>query len=358
MHESHKSKYSIHHELYQDLKKLYWWPNMKPEIATYVSKCLICAKVKAEYQKPSSLLVQHVIPIWKFRRTFTMDLSCTKLHMDRSTRNDKIWGSCLKHGVPKSVLIILTRDGDLQFNLWEIVHEQSSRVVNWNTSTAYLSAKCHGQSERTIQTLEDMLRAHVIDFGKGYDRHLPLVEFSYNNSYHTSIKATHVRWLCIVASVELTYLFGLKINAGRILSLLMIGSKEFADRIVKPWSFKFGRSELELPDHYHATDRVESNSKTMIVFPTVKVFEFKVMAAPVIPISSDSSKESVGSHVPRVILFGAIPAIIPVIRGIHAEVPIVPTDPVVAPEVGAVSVTSPIGVLDLVDYSSSDSDPS
>ncbi|GJS45994.1 putative reverse transcriptase domain-containing protein [Tanacetum coccineum] len=47
-----------------------------------------------------------------------------------------------------------------------------------------------GQSERTIQTLEDMLRACVIDFGKGWDRYLPLVEFSYNNSYHISIKAT------------------------------------------------------------------------------------------------------------------------------------------------------------------------
>ncbi|GJV69104.1 putative reverse transcriptase domain-containing protein [Tanacetum coccineum] len=46
-----------------------------------------------------------------------------------------------------------------------------------------------GQSERTIQTLEDMLRACVIDFGKGWDKHLPLVEFSYNNSYHASIKA-------------------------------------------------------------------------------------------------------------------------------------------------------------------------
>ncbi|GJX91755.1 putative reverse transcriptase domain-containing protein [Tanacetum coccineum] len=56
MHESHKSKYSIHpgsDKMYQDLKKLYWWPNMKAEIATYVSKCLTCAKVKAEHQKPS-----------------------------------------------------------------------------------------------------------------------------------------------------------------------------------------------------------------------------------------------------------------------------------------------------------------
>ncbi|GKG37551.1 putative reverse transcriptase domain-containing protein [Tanacetum coccineum] len=54
-------------------------------------------------------------------------------------------------------------------------------------STAY-HPQTDGQSDRTIQTLEDMLRACVMDFGKGWDRHLPLVEFSYNNSYHTSIK--------------------------------------------------------------------------------------------------------------------------------------------------------------------------
>ncbi|GJR62397.1 putative reverse transcriptase domain-containing protein [Tanacetum coccineum] len=65
MHESHKSKYSIHpgsDKMYQDMKKLYWWPNMKADIATYVSKCLTCAKVKAEHQRPSGLLVQPDIP--------------------------------------------------------------------------------------------------------------------------------------------------------------------------------------------------------------------------------------------------------------------------------------------------------
>ncbi|GKC85181.1 hypothetical protein Tco_1140898, partial [Tanacetum coccineum] len=77
-----------------------------------------------------------------------------------------------------------------------------------------------------------------------------------------------------------------------------------------------------------------------------------VMAAPIISILSDTSEESVGSHAPRVILFGAIPAIIP-------EVLVVPADLIVTPKVGAVSVVSPSGVLDLVDYSpSSDSDPS
>ncbi|GKE51639.1 hypothetical protein Tco_1486795, partial [Tanacetum coccineum] len=79
-----------------------------------------------------------------------------------------------------------------------------------------------------------------------------------------------------------------------------------------------------------------------------------VMAAPIISILSESSKESVASHAPRAILFGAIPAIIPIIL----EVPIVPANHIVALKVGTVSVVSPSGVLDLVDYSSSsDSDP-
>ncbi|GJR62442.1 putative reverse transcriptase domain-containing protein [Tanacetum coccineum] len=65
MYESHQSKYSIHSgsdKMYQDMKKLYWWPNMKADIVTYVSKCLTCAKVKAEQQRPSGLLVQPEIP--------------------------------------------------------------------------------------------------------------------------------------------------------------------------------------------------------------------------------------------------------------------------------------------------------
>ncbi|GKE10426.1 putative reverse transcriptase domain-containing protein [Tanacetum coccineum] len=69
MHESYKSKYSIHpgsDKMYQDMKKLYWWPNMKSYIATYVSKCFTRARVKAKHQRPSGLLVQPEIPQWKW----------------------------------------------------------------------------------------------------------------------------------------------------------------------------------------------------------------------------------------------------------------------------------------------------
>nr|GFC04158.1 putative reverse transcriptase domain-containing protein [Tanacetum cinerariifolium] len=65
---------------------------------------------------------------------------------------------------------------------------QKAMGTRLDMSTTY-HPDTYGQSERTIQTLEDMLRACVIDFGNGWERHLPLVEFSYNNSHHASIKA-------------------------------------------------------------------------------------------------------------------------------------------------------------------------
>nr|GEU89152.1 hypothetical protein [Tanacetum cinerariifolium] len=91
MYESHKSKYSIHpgfDKMYQDMNKLYWWPNMKANIATYVSKCLTCARVKVEHQRPSGLLVQPVIPEWKWDNIM-MDF-ITKLPKS-SQSFDTIW---------------------------------------------------------------------------------------------------------------------------------------------------------------------------------------------------------------------------------------------------------------------------
>ncbi|GKB09116.1 putative reverse transcriptase domain-containing protein [Tanacetum coccineum] len=184
IHESHKLKYSIYSgldKMYQDLKKLYFWPNMKAEIATYVSKCLTCAKVKAKYQKPSGLLVQPKIPQWKWEN-ITMDF-VTKLPKT-TTGQDTIWEIVSRHGVPVS--IISDRDGRFTSHFCQSL--QKALGTQLDMSTAY-HPQTDGQNKRTIHTLEDMLHACVLDFGKGWDKHLPLVEFSYNNSYHTSIKA-------------------------------------------------------------------------------------------------------------------------------------------------------------------------
>ncbi|GJW27911.1 putative reverse transcriptase domain-containing protein [Tanacetum coccineum] len=89
-----------------------------------------------------------------------------------------------RHGVPVS--IISDRDPRFASRFWRSL--QKSLGTNLDMSTAY-HPETDGQSERMIQTLEDMLRACVIDFGSGWDKHLPLAEFSYNNSYHASIKA-------------------------------------------------------------------------------------------------------------------------------------------------------------------------
>ncbi|GKG04097.1 reverse transcriptase domain-containing protein, partial [Tanacetum coccineum] len=90
-----------------------------------------------------------------------------------------------RHGVPIS--IISDHDSHFTSRFWKSM--QNALGTQLDMSTAY-HPETEGKSKRTIQTLEYMLQACVIDFGKGWERHLPLVEFSYNNSYHASIKAT------------------------------------------------------------------------------------------------------------------------------------------------------------------------
>ncbi|GJS23041.1 putative reverse transcriptase domain-containing protein [Tanacetum coccineum] len=152
--ESHNSIYSIigFRQMYRHEEAI-WWPNMKADISTYVSKCLPNVRLKAEYQRPSGIVGKPKIPEWEGGTTIT-------------------W--ILLQSLPKDVLKAMTQLNALGTNL--------------DMSTAY-HPQTDGQSERTIQTLEDMLRACAIDFGKGWVNHLPLVEFSYNNSYHASIKA-------------------------------------------------------------------------------------------------------------------------------------------------------------------------
>ncbi|GJZ44529.1 putative reverse transcriptase domain-containing protein [Tanacetum coccineum] len=164
MHESHKSKYSIHpgsDKMYQDMKKLYWWPNMKADIATYVSKCLTCARVKAEHQRPSGLLVQPEIPQWKWDN-ITMDF-ITKLPKS-SQGYDTIW--VIVDRLTKSAIFVPMRETDPMEKLARMYLKEKALGTNLDMSIAY-HPQTDGQSERTIQTLEDMLRACLIDFGNG-----------------------------------------------------------------------------------------------------------------------------------------------------------------------------------------------
>ncbi|GJR54495.1 putative nucleotidyltransferase, ribonuclease H [Tanacetum coccineum] len=178
LNKAHKSKYSVHpgaDKMYCDLRDMYWWPGMKRDIAIYVSKCLTYAKVKAEHQRPSGLLQHPEIPEWKWDK-ITMDL-ITKLPRSRSG-HDAIW--VIVDRLTKSAHFLAIRE---DFNTEKL----KVLGIRLDLSTAY-HPQTDGQSERTIQTLEDMLRACVIDFGGSWDVHLPLAEFSYNNSYHSSIR--------------------------------------------------------------------------------------------------------------------------------------------------------------------------
>ncbi|GJY04770.1 putative reverse transcriptase domain-containing protein [Tanacetum coccineum] len=167
MHESHKSKYSIYpgsDKMHQDMKKLYWWPNMKADIATYISKCLTCAKVKAEHQRPSGLLVQPDIPQWKWDN-IAMDF-VTKLPKS-SQGYDTIW--VIVDRLTKSAIFVPMKETDPMEKLARMYLKEKAFGTNLDMSTAY-PPQTEGQSKRTIQTLEDMLRACVIDFGKVGDR--------------------------------------------------------------------------------------------------------------------------------------------------------------------------------------------
>ncbi|GKA84872.1 putative reverse transcriptase domain-containing protein [Tanacetum coccineum] len=184
LNEAHKSRYSVHpraDKMYHDLRDMYWWPGMKKDIAIYVSKCLTYAKVKAEHQRPSDLLQQPEIPEWKWDK-ITMNL-ITKLLRSRSG-HDVIW--VIVDRLTKLAHFLAIRKDFSTKKLARLYIDKALRT-RLDLSTAY-HPQTDGQSEHTIQTLEDMLRARVIDFGGSWDVHLALAEFSYNNNYHSSIR--------------------------------------------------------------------------------------------------------------------------------------------------------------------------
>ncbi|GJY00852.1 putative reverse transcriptase domain-containing protein [Tanacetum coccineum] len=288
MDEAHKSKYSIHpgaDKMYYDLRDRYWWPGMKKDIAEYVSKCLTCLKVKAEHQRPSGLLQKPEIPVWKWEgivMDFVTKLPRTSsghdtiwvivdrltksvhfLPMRKDYKTDRLARLYLneivaRHGVPTS--IISDRDSRFTSRFWQLMQEALGTRLDM--STAY-HPQTDGQSKRTIQTLEDMLRACVLDFKRSWDVHLPLVEFSYNNSYHSSVRC---------APFEALYDRKIKDR----LKAARNHQKSYADKRRKPLDFSVVgpvACRLDLPeelDGVHDTFHV-SNLKKCLADPTLQV---------------------------------------------------------------------------------------
>ncbi|GJW71572.1 putative reverse transcriptase domain-containing protein [Tanacetum coccineum] len=279
----------------------------------------IPCRVKAEYQKLSGLLVQPMIPVWKWEN-ITMD-SVTKLPktstgqdtiwviVDRLTKSahflpmketdsmEKLTRKYLKevvsrHGVPVS--IISDRDSKIASHFWRSLNKALGTQLDMSTT---YHPQTDGQSEKTIQTLKDMLRACVMDFGKGWDRHLPLVEFYYNNSYHTSIKAAPFEALngrkcrspICWAEVGDAQLTGPKIVHETTEKNIQIKKRiqaardkqnSYADRRHKPLEFKVGDKiiakvgmlayRLELPEQLsrvHSTFHVSNLKKCFVDEP-------------------------------------------------------------------------------------------
>ena len=210
--DAHSSPFSIHPgstKMYQDLKKHFWWNGMKKDVAEFVGKCLTCQQVKIEHQRPSGLLQQLDIPVWKWEN-ISMDF-VTGLPRTFK-KNDTIW--VVVDRLTKTSHFLPIREGYSSDKLAEIFQQEIIRLHGtpvsivsdrdprftsrfwkgfqkaWDTQLHFSSAfhpQTDGQSERTIQTLEDMLRACTLEWSGNWDDYLCLVEFAYNNSWQASI---------------------------------------------------------------------------------------------------------------------------------------------------------------------------
>ncbi|KAL0539868.1 hypothetical protein IC582_024089 [Cucumis melo] len=210
--EAHNSPFSMlpgSTKMYQDLKRVYMWRNMKREVAEFVSRCLVCQQVKAPREKPAGLLQPLSIPEWKWEnvsmdfitglprtlRGFTViwvvvDRLTKSAHFvpGKSTYTASKWAQLYMseivrlHGVPVS--IVSDRDARFTSKFWKGL--QTAMGTRLDFSTAF-HPQTDGQTERLNQVLEDMLRACALEFPGSWDSHLHLMEFVYNNSYQATI---------------------------------------------------------------------------------------------------------------------------------------------------------------------------
>ena len=213
MTEAHNTPYALHPgatKMYHNLRSNFWWSGMKRDVVKYVQSCLTCQQVKAEHQRPGGELQPIQIPEWKWddiSMDFIVGLPRTSngydtiwVIVDRLTKSahflpikktitlEHLAELYVKevvrlHGVPKS--IISDRDTRFTSHFWKCVQECLGTKLKYSTA---FHPQTDGQTERTNQVLEDMLRACVLDFKGNWSKFLPLAEFAYNNSYQATIE--------------------------------------------------------------------------------------------------------------------------------------------------------------------------
>ncbi|KAL0536694.1 hypothetical protein IC582_025654 [Cucumis melo] len=227
--EAHSSPFTMHPgstKMYQDLRCVYWWRNMKRRVADFASRCLVCQQVKALRQKPTGLLQPLSVPGWKWEnvsmdfitglpRTLkgytviwvVVDRLTKSAHFvpGKSTYTASKWGQLYMieivrlHGVPVS--IVSDRDARFTSKFWKGLQLALGTRLNFSTS---FHPQTDGQTERLNQILKDMLRACVLEFLGSCDSHLHLMEFAYNNSYEATIGMAPFEALCGPELVQTT----------------------------------------------------------------------------------------------------------------------------------------------------------
>ncbi|KAL4030883.1 hypothetical protein IC575_009137 [Cucumis melo] len=211
--EAHSSPFTMHPgstKMYQDLRSVYWWRNMKREVTDFVSRCLVCQQVKAPRQRPAGLLQPLNVPGWKWKsvsmdfitglpRTLkgytviwvVVDTLTKSAHFvpGKSTYTASKWGQLYMtkivrlHGVPVS--IVSDRDARFTSKFWKGLQLALGTRLDFSTT---FHPQTDGQIERLNQILEDMLQACVLEFSGTWDSHLYLIlKFAYNNSYQATI---------------------------------------------------------------------------------------------------------------------------------------------------------------------------
>ncbi|GJV66391.1 putative reverse transcriptase domain-containing protein [Tanacetum coccineum] len=230
--EAHKSKYSIHpgaDNMYYDLRDRYWWPGMKKDIVVYISKCLTCLKVKAEHQRPSGLLQQPEIPVWKCEG-IAMDF-VTKLPRT-SSGHDIIW--VIVDWLTKSVHFLPIRedykmDRLARLYLNKIVARHGVPISIISDHDSRFTSRFWQSMQEALGTRLDMSTAYHPQTDGSWDVHLLLVEFSYNINYHSSVRCAPFETL-----------YGRKRHSPIILKAAHDRQKSYADKRRKPLDFSVG----------------------------------------------------------------------------------------------------------------------